>query len=207
LAKARVRAKRAYHHGDLRESVIAAAVQIIGKRGPKALTLRSVAHRLGVSQTAPYRHFASKEALLAAVAAEGFRTLEKRIEAEMVLAGGDPVERFRAIGIAYMAFAIEHPAHFTIMYAARPPEFSQGPVADASRHAFKLTKEAVERCQREGRAPKGDPSRIVVAAWAFVHGLAMLYENGQLPKNYDVKSARSLARQIPLFLRSGLDQP
>src|SRR4051794_5986910 len=78
----RPRAKRAYHHGNLRADLIGAAVEIIGKHGTSALTLQALADRLGVSQAAPYRHFTNKEALLAAVAVDGFQALLDAVRAE-----------------------------------------------------------------------------------------------------------------------------
>jgi AcrR family transcriptional regulator len=203
VSRTRIHAKRAYHHGNLREGLIAAALQIIGKQGAKGLTLRRVARVLGVSQTAPYRHFRSKEALLAAIAAEGFRALGKVLEAGMQAAGSNPIDRFRAIGLAYLRFGIEHPAHFGIMYSPRSEEFTVGDVADAGRAAFALTREAIERCQRETHAPAGDSSQIAVAAWSLVHGLVTLHHNGQLPRRCSPRRLRELASQITLFLEAG----
>ena len=119
----RPRAKRAYHHGNLRSDLIGAAVEIIGKHGTSALTLQALADRLAVSQAAPYRHFMNKEALLAAVAVDGFQALLDAVRAEMDAAGPDVVARYLAIGSGYMRFALSHRAHFQVMYGARPVEF------------------------------------------------------------------------------------
>ena len=119
------RIKKAYHHGNLREDLVTAALEIITRHGAAALTLRSVAKRLGVSQTAPYRHFSSKETLLAAVANQGFAALLSRFREGIEAAGTRPLDRFRSISITYAAFALEHPAHFAVMYDAHTEDFNR----------------------------------------------------------------------------------
>jgi AcrR family transcriptional regulator len=198
----RARVKKAYHHGHLQEDLVTAALEIITRRGPAALTLRAVAKRLGVSQTAPYRHFTSKDALLEAVAAQGFDALLSRVQAEVASAGSDPLARFRAIAIAYVDFALEHPAHFTVMYAARAETFGGGPVAARGRAAFTLLIDLIADCQRAGAASPGNPSRIAVEVWSFVHGLVVLHQNGLLPRSLDDSELHELATHTTLFLRS-----
>src|SRR5262249_6226651 len=105
----------AYHHGDLRRALVAEAVQTIGAHGPQALTLREVGRRLGVSRTALYRHFADKDALLAAVAREGVQ----RVKADLVEAwegAGRGQAGFEAMGLAYVRFAIDNPSHYRAMF-------------------------------------------------------------------------------------------
>src|SRR5689334_19621575 len=104
------RRKRSYHHGDLHSALLLTAGKMLEKEGLEALTLREVARRAGVSHSAPYRHFAEREALLAALAAEGFERLgaAQRKAAE---AGG-----LRAMGEAYVAFALENPQRFRLMF-------------------------------------------------------------------------------------------
>jgi AcrR family transcriptional regulator len=200
----RPRPKRAYHHGNLHRDLIAAAVEIITKQGAHALTLQSLARRLGVTQTAPYRHFASKEALLAAVAAEGFTALLDDVRVEMAAAGDDVVARYSAVGSAYVRFALAHPAYFQVMYGDRPPEFNEGVVAEAGRAAFKVFVDTIEACQRAGRASQGDPTWIAVQAWSQVHGLVVLHRRGLLPRKIDAAKLRSLTAQMTIFLRAEL---
>jgi AcrR family transcriptional regulator len=202
----RPRIKTAYHHGNLRQDLVTAAVQLITRKGPEALTLRAVARRLGVSQTAPYRHFPSKEALLAAVAADGFSALLAATRAEIDAAGPDVIERYQAMGVAYVRFALACPAHFQVMYGPRPPEFMVGAVAEAGRAAFQLLCDIIVACQQAGRAPPGDPTRIAVEAWSLVHGLATLYLHGLLPRRLEADEVRALGAQIALFLRPGADE-
>jgi AcrR family transcriptional regulator len=201
MATSRARVKKSYHHGNLREDLVAAALEIITRRGPGALTLRSVAKRLGVSQTAPYRHFTSKDALLAAVAAQGFDALLARVRTEVAAAGSDVIARFQAIALAYVDFALEHPAHFSVMYEARAEAFAKGPVADLGRAAFKLLIELIVACQKAGLAAPENPSRIAVEVWSFAHGLVVLHQNGLLPRSLDEGDLRNLAARTTRFLQ------
>jgi AcrR family transcriptional regulator len=196
----RVHVKTGYHHGNLREELVTAALAIIARKGSDALTLREVANRLGVSQTALYRHFAGKEELRAAVAADGFTSLHRAIEEETAAAGPDVRGRYRAIGLAYIRFALAHPAHFAIMYGPRSEGLVVGQVAEAGRAAFDLMVDAVVACQRAGKAPRGDPRRVAVEAWSLAHGLATLYLHGMLPRRLGVRELREAARRIDLFL-------
>jgi AcrR family transcriptional regulator len=196
----RPRVKTAYHHGNLREDLVTAALEIITHKGAAALTLRRVAKRLGVSQTAPYRHFASKEALLAAVAGQGFAALLTRMQAEVGAAAG-PLARYQAICVAYVGFALDHPAHFQVMYASRPEDFDVLPSADPGRSAFRLLIELIVACQQGGLAAPGDPTRVAVEVWAFVHGLATLYLHGLLPHRMERAELRRLAHHTTVFLR------
>lgn len=201
MRKYRPKAKGArYHHGDLRNKLVATAVAIIETEGAEALTLRSVAKRLGVSQTAPYRHFDSKELLLAAVGAQGFGSMLEQIRQRLEVTGPDPKKRYIEVGVAYLNFALTHRAHFRVMYANRSAEFSEGPVADAGRNAFKLFVETVVACQRAGAARTGDPSEIAIEAWAYVHGLISLHLEGLLPQRMRDDAVTQLVRRMSVFL-------
>lgn len=206
MSRRRPSVKRAYHHGNLREDLIGAALQIIQKKGGADLTLADVAARLGVSTTAPYRHFRSKKALLAAVAADGFVALVDEVEKAVAAAGADVVARFQAVGHAYVRFALARPAHFEVMYGPRPEEFSRGPVSEAGRRAFVVTVDAIIACQRAGRAAAGDPTVIAVEAWSMAHGLVVLYRHGLLPRSLTEAQLVAMAGDIALFLRGRGDR-
>lgn len=196
--------KHGYHHGNLRSDLIAAAVEIIGKHGASALTLQALAARLGVSQAAPYRHFISKEALLAAVAVDGFQALLDAIRAEMDAAGPDAVARYLAIGSGYVRFAVSHRAHFQVMYGNRTPEFNLGAVGEAGRAAFRLLVDAVVACQNAGRAAAGDPTWIAVQTWSLVHGQVVLYCHLLLPRKIGPERLLAMASQMSVFLTAAV---
>src|SRR5664279_3366378 len=94
--------RETYHHGDLRRALVVAAVRVVARKGAEEVSLRGLARQLGVSPRAPYRHFPSKEALLAAVSAEAFRRFEAYLDGVLAGVGADPLERFHARGRAYV---------------------------------------------------------------------------------------------------------
>lgn len=142
-----------YHHGDLRAAVLSAAWKLIEKEGVVRLSVREAARRAGVSHNAPYRHFADREALLAALVAEGFELLNHVLENR---AG-------RELGEAYVAFALEHPERFRLMFSG-----GRG-------HADLLTHFAQPFAHLGA-----DAAAAGAAAWSLVHGLASLVLEGQL---------------------------
>src|SRR5271166_4480361 len=117
VTKGVMAAKQPYHHGNLKQSLLDSAVELIGEVGPEAFTLREVARRAGVSHNAPYRHFRDKDDLLAAVAAQGFRELTEAMR-EAGQRQSSSLEKLKQSGVAYVAFAVRRPEHFTVMFDA-----------------------------------------------------------------------------------------
>ncbi|HSS37742.1 MAG TPA: TetR/AcrR family transcriptional regulator [Polyangia bacterium] len=196
---ARPHLKKAYHHGNVRRELVAAALEIINRSGPQALTLRAAAKRLGVTAAAPYRHFANKKALLAAVATEGFTTLLAECRAATDEAGTDPLARYEAMAVGYVRFGTAHPGHFGVMYG---PQVDFGDVAVPERRAaLRMLTDAVEACQAAGIARAGSSRDVANQAWAYAHGLITLYLHGLLHRSIDVPALIELARDIRVFLR------
>lgn len=194
--------KRAYHHGDLRRALVDAALAEIREDGAHGLSLRRVAARAGVSHAAPYRHFADREALLAAVAEQGFAGMAVRMDAR---AGehGDPVEALIEIGVAYVEFAATHPAHFTAMFSPQLSDKSAHPsLRDAAKETFAVLLEAVSTCQRAGRVRPGEPMGFALTAWSAVHGLSSLIVDGQIEDG--TARAVGLAQQLGRNLHEGI---
>lgn len=174
----RAKPKKGYHHGDLRRALIDDAVATIANHGIGALNLRQLATRVGVTSGAPYHHFASREALLAAIAEEGFLELESRLIAAREAATAAAGSQLEALGEAYVRFAMAHRGHFRVMFHG--DAMTAGPTKPGMR-AFELLREAVLVCQSEGAAPVGDPAPLVLTAWSAVHGFATLCVDGALP--------------------------
>ena len=174
----RKKPKKRYHHGDLRRALIDDAVQTIASQGIGALNLRQLAARVGVTSGAPYHHFASREALLAAIAEDGFLELEARLLAARDAAPTGAGPRLEALGEAYVRFAIANPGQFRVMFHG--DAMTEGPTK-AGLRAFDLLGEAVLACQSEGAAPAGDPAPLALTAWSAVHGFATLCVDGALP--------------------------
>jgi AcrR family transcriptional regulator len=178
--KTTAQSKPGYHHGDLRRALIEASLALIAEEGFSALTLREVARRAGVTHAAPYRHFPDKEALLAAVAEEGFRAMTTLMRERMDKESG-PVERLSACGVAYVLFAVQHPAHFRVMFGphfTKPADHAE--LAKEGSNAFGLLVQNIVQCQQAGVMLEGEPMPLAVMAWSQVHGLASLLVDQQL---------------------------
>ena len=168
--------KSSYHHGDLPDELMRLAVLHIAADGTEKLSLRALAREAGVSQTAPYRHFPTKRCLLAAVATQGFGILHQRmLEA---IAGQDSVEdRFIAMGVAYVEFALTHPTHYHLMFGAVLGDFSDyDMLLNASAECF-ATVTRVQHDLVQARGLEVDEERLAGVVWAGVHGIASLQLN------------------------------
>lgn len=154
-----------YHHGDLRAALLQAAGAMLEAEGVETLKLREVARRAGVSHNAPYRHFANRQALLAALAAEGF------VELGATLAAG----RGRDAGVAYVRFALRRPQRFRLMFGGLVPIDAH---PDLGREAGQVF-DQLQRSFADGRSP-ARATRSAAAAWSLVHGLAQLLLDGHL---------------------------
>ena len=178
---------RAYHHGDLRRSLIDAAMALVTEEQDWTFSLREVARRAGVSHNAPYNHFADKSDLLAAVAAAGFETLHERLLAS--IAGIESAETALVkSGIAYVKFGFENPAHYRLMFGsalATAERERPGSVTDAAERAKLVLGEIIDRGARGGvfafsPESKKEMQIAVLSAWSAVHGLTMLALDGQI---------------------------
>ncbi len=197
--RARVAAKRAstYHHGALRDALIRAARDILESQGYEALTLRAAARRVGVSQAAPYNHFADKAALLAAIAAQGFNEFAAAMRQEMD-AAVDPQARLNATGIAYVAFATSNPGLFKLMFGSSAHQASDDPELDAARtSAYEVLRGAVHSVHVSEPRHAPDEPLESLRSWALVHGLATMINEGTIvPRIYGASSARELANAL-----------
>ncbi len=164
----------AYHHGDLRDALIAAALAILDEGGdPAALTLREAARRAGVSAMAPYRHFADKDALLAAVAAIGFDRLGEALLKED--RSDSPGDALVGQGVAYVRFACENPSLFRLMFGATLAN-CDGPHLPAAERSYAIMVSRVAAVKHPA-----ETSDWALHCWAIAHGLASLAVDGKLP--------------------------
>lgn len=199
--------KRAYHHGDLRRALLDQALALAEERGPGALTLREAARRAGVTEAAPYRHFRSKEALVVALAEEGFDALLQRVRRALLRAPGSSAARLSALGVAYLRFALERPAHFRVMFG-RDLAKSHGfrGVGGLAQACFDVLMGEVSRAQRSGDVAGRDPRPAALALWSALHGLASLQADGLLERQglSRGRGADALARGVVASLWAGL---
>jgi AcrR family transcriptional regulator len=200
----------AYHHGDLRNALIEAGLAVLREHGAAGLNLREVARRAGVSHAAPYRHFDDKEALVAAIALEGFEKLARAIHrTDSQHAGASPIDKLLAAGEMYTRFAIEHADHFRIMFTGERSPEAHPELYNASKRGFLYLISVVQAGQQAGDIRTGDPIDIAKMLWVTMHGIATLINDGQLPMGVGSIAQRrqagvALARQTLSGLFEGL---
>ena len=162
-----------YHHGDLAETIMAAALKHIAAKGTEHLSLRALARESGVSPTAPYRHFPSKRCLLAALATRGFRDLEQVTRAELQPSMGLE-ERFMAMGRAYVNYAVTNPTSYHLMFGSVLNDFSGYKMLEqASVDCYAVVLEVLEELI-QARGMEITAVELGGVVWAGVHGLSSL---------------------------------
>ncbi len=183
------RPRSGYHHGDLREALLAAADELLDEEGLQALTLRACARRAGVSHAAPKHHFADLSELLSVVAARSFDRLTERLEQARERVGDDPDQRFTAAAQTYVAYAREHPAHFRLMFRSDSLKTCNETLNAASARTYaELTDIITLQRGEPDVAPEQLRERILegglmedlLIGWSYVHGYTQLLLEGQL---------------------------
>lgn len=162
----------AYHHGNLREAILDRARAIIADEGVDALSLRAVASELKVSHAAPRHHFASKQALLTAIAAEGFADLADRLAESRATDGS-----FLAAGVAYVRFALDQPAAFAVMFTPTLLDHADPALSEAAARALGLLHAGAAG---HGSGDDPDAAGAALAGWSLAHGFAGLVLSGGL---------------------------
>ena len=200
------RARKRYHHGQLRQALLDASLDIVAEGGPSALSLRKAARRAGVSHAAPKRHFATASDLYCAIAEDGYRKLRAYL-LERVGESATPVQALAMLGVAYVEFATSHPGHFRAMFHSGVIDRTGShPLEQAAGEAFDVLVAAIERCQQAGEVRPAPPRELALGAWALVHGLAVLAVDRQLvnrgfPSDDPVALALEATQQLYLGLR------
>ncbi|UUU23895.1 TetR/AcrR family transcriptional regulator [Streptomyces sp. DSM 40750] len=165
---------RPYHHGDLRTALLVRAEQALQEKGPSALSLRELARDIGVSPAAPSRHFKSKQALLDALALQGFDRLAAALISARTEAGESFAERLTLIARAYTEFAAANPALLELMYSVKHDPTASPELAKASQHLPALADQLIEDGQRRGEVREGPADEISLPVVAALHGYATL---------------------------------
>jgi len=201
LQSAMAIARKAYHHGELRESLLRAAEALLEQEGPAGLSLRKVGRQLGVTPGAPYRHFEDKDALLAALATEGFRQLRAAILADQEGAP-DGQERLRRAGVGYLEFASAHPELFRLMFGWMPardvPE-----LCEAGDAAFAAFEGILKDCDEEGLLSRS-VREAGLLTWSAVHGAAFLAIDDRLQLGEPAPNAECVLNLLHDSLWSGI---
>jgi AcrR family transcriptional regulator len=183
--------RQAYHHGDLRASLIAAALLLIERHGVKNFSLKDAAAAAGVSTAAPYRHFADKDALLDALKNEGFSRFDAALT-EAYEREATPGSRIIELGVAYLRFAMQHAAYFRVMFGLVRRPYLQPPPEQGD--GFLLLVKAVKELMPQ--ATPGAQKDMVLASWSLVHGFALLQIEGVFEGTVEIDGAEEQLRRI-----------
>lgn len=168
--------RRGYHHGNLREALIDAALMLLAEKGPRAFTIAEAARLAGVSSAAPYRHFRDAEALLAAVAERGYERFAAALAKAWNDGRPDPLRAFEALGQAYLAFARREPALYAAMFETGIAFATFPSLQAAADRAFGMLRQATERLAASLPAGKRPPALMMALhVWALSHGIASLF--------------------------------
>jgi AcrR family transcriptional regulator len=170
-----------YHHGDLKNALINAGVEILSQEGVGGLSLRKVAQRAGVSHNAPYSHFPDKQSLIAAISTEGFKQLYEELDAAISSSLDDPRRQLQEGAWAYAQFAINNTDTFKIMFSGVLEKEKEYPdLVQISHNTFDRVVELVRACQEAGFLRLAPPEIRAVAVWGQIHGVVSLMLEGQI---------------------------
>ncbi len=169
------RQKGSYHHGNLRAVLIESGLKLIEEKGVRALTLREIGSRAGVSRMAAYRHFADKADLLGAICEAGFAQFADALDTARLNAPVDFATRLTSMALAYARFAAEHPAHFEVMFES-PGRLEQrlAPPGESAARAFGILEETVREGQQAAEIRPENSVDLARLVWALVHGISTL---------------------------------
>lgn len=168
--------RRGYHHGNLREALIRAALDLIAEKGASGFTFADAARAAGVSSAAPYRHFRDRDALLADVARRGFEQFEQVLERAWNGGKPEPFAAFEALGHAYLRFAREEPAYYAAMFEAGLSVDDHAEMRQASDNAFAVLRRAAETLCTELPRERRPPALMMsLHVWSLSHGIASLF--------------------------------
>lgn len=207
--KGRGRREGGYHHGNLKEALMQAALDLIAQKGPAGFTFAEAARWAGVSPAAPYRHFRDRDELLANIAQQGFEQFEAQLAAAWDDGRPDTSTAFQRVGKAYLAFARDNPAYYSAMFESGIPVESNPALLVASERAFAVIRAAAERMV--ALAPPGVPRppalMMALHIWSLAHGIASLFGRGDGSRRKLPMSAEDLLEAAALIYLKGLGFP
>ncbi len=199
---------RGYHHGNLKEALLRAALELIAEKGPAGFTFAEAARWAGVSPAAPYRHFRDRDELMANVALRGFQQFEVALRRAWDGGRPDALMALDRLGKAYLGFARAEPAFYSAMFEAGIPMSASPELRDAGERAFTVLRETAETLCAQ-MSPKGRPPALMVALhlWAMAHGVASLFGRGDAARRSLPMSPEELLEANTLIYLRGLGVP
>jgi AcrR family transcriptional regulator len=200
--KPRTVKKPSYHHGNLRQALLDQALKTLRQQSAETISLRALASALGVSQAAPYRHFAGKDGLLAELATEGFRALLLSMTQRREGRALSPLRELHALALGYVAFAVQYPEQYRLMFGSyRIPNQQNSELVEAGDACYQELQRVVRRCVDSKDLKRKPIEVLTIAAWSLVHGLASLAIDGRLSGAAD---PNDLADQLAWLLLEGM---
>ena len=197
--------RRGYHHGDLREALVKAALELIAEKGPVGFTVAEAARSAGVSPAAPYRHFRDRDELIADVARRGFVRFEAELDQAWNNGLPDPFTAFTRVGKAYLAFARSEPAYYSAMFEAGLPLHAYPDLVEAGERAFAVLRRAAEALAARLPAAQRPPGLMMgLHVWSLSHGVASLFARGDAARRKLPMSAEDLLEAGVLVYLRGL---
>jgi AcrR family transcriptional regulator len=199
---------RGYHHGNLKEALVRAALELIAEKGPWGFTFADAARWAGVSPAAPYRHFRDRDELLSDIARRGFELFEQALVQAWDNGRPDPFAAFERAGKAYLAFARDEPAYYSAMFEAGIPLDTSPELRAAGDRAFAVLRAAAEQLIARMPAQKRPPALMVALhIWSMSHGIASLFGRGDSGRRALPMSAEELLEAAVLVYLRGLGLP
>jgi AcrR family transcriptional regulator len=196
---------RGYHHGNLKEALIAAALELIAQKGAAGFTFAEAARWAGVSPAAPYRHFRDRDELMADVARRGFDQFEAVLARAWDGGRPDPFTAFDRVGKAYLQFARSAPAYYSAMFEAGVPPEASPELREAGERAFAVLRSATERLVSTMPAQHRPPVLMMALhIWALSHGIASLFGRGDSARRALPMSSEDLLEAAVLIYLRGL---
>jgi AcrR family transcriptional regulator len=197
--------RRGYHHGNLREALVEAALDLIGAKGPGGFTFAEAARHAGVSPAAPYRHFRDRDALLAEVAQRGFARFEQQLAAAWDEGRPNTTIAFDRLGKAYLDFARGEPAYFAAMFESGLSLSEHREMQEAGDRAFGVLRAACEALVAAMPAGKRPPAMMMALhIWALAHGIASLFARGDAARRPLPMTPEDLLEAAALIYLEGL---
>jgi AcrR family transcriptional regulator len=201
--------ERGYHHGNLREALLQAALDLIGQKGAAGFTFADAARMAGVSPAAPYRHFRDRDELLSSIAQRGFEQFEAALSEAWDDGCPDTITAFERVGRAYLNFAREQPALYAAMFESGIPIDMNPTLMAAGERAFAIIRAAAERLA--ALAPPGVPRppamMMALHIWSMSHGVASLFARGDAARRKLPMSPDELLEAEVLIYLRGLGFP
>ena len=197
--------KRGYHHGNLAEALVQAALDLIAKVGPAGFSFAEVTRAVGVSPAAPYRHFKDREALMAAIASRGFDKFAETLASAWKEGKPDAMSAFKNVGQAYLAFARKEPAYFAAMFEARLSPGSTRELTQATERAFAVLRQSCDALIGTMPENKRPPSLMMALhVWTMSHGIASLFGRGDAARRAIPMTPEELLEANILIYLDGL---